>query len=456
MKLLCFAVAVVMPLPSLAAAAEMRRVEKPVHGQQIALLKQDLVRFGTVASAHRPVVSSLSVDIASRADLQVSAVSPRPSQTPPLGCFSAACKTALGAMPLTTGASTNWMVVSLNPPQASESVIARGGGGQQSGYAVVAGLQRASVWSGTAESWIDLHPAAATQSYASSISDGQAGGWAVVDRSVRASLWANTAWNWIDLTPPFAVGGGQVIDVSSGKQVGYIYPQYPGPRTASLWAGSAESWNSLNPTGATDSVAFGVDGELQVGFAEVGGVKRASLWSGTSGSWVDLHPAGTSQSFAFDVDAGTGKQVGYAYVNGGADRFIRASLWSGSAQSWVDLSPVGTNESYALAIGDGKQAGYVRLSCPADGCGFWRASLWSGTASSWINLHVYLPGTYQNSDARAISRVGTKTYVYGTANKSGLPSEAVVWILDDHLFSGGFESEVGVGNTSMIQPRQGH
>jgi hypothetical protein len=101
----------------------------------------------------------------------------------------------------------------------------------------------------------------------------------------------------------------------------------------------------------------------------VGGVKRASLWSGTSGSWVDLHPAGTSQSFAFDVDAGTGNQVGYAYINGGADRFIRASLWSGSAQSWVDLSPMGTNESYALAIGDGKQAGYVKLSCPAAGWG---------------------------------------------------------------------------------------
>jgi hypothetical protein len=455
MKLLWYVAAVVMPIPSLAATAELRRYERPVHGKQIVARKQDLVGFGADASRHGLDASSLTVDISSRADLQLSAVSPRPSQTLPLDCFSADCKITLGAKTLTTGASTNWIVVSLHPPQSSESVIARGFGGQQAGYAVVAGLQRASVWSGTAESWIDLHPAAATQSQASSISDGQAGGWAVVNRSVRASLWTNTAWNWIDLTPPVAVGGGQVIDVSSGKQVGYIYPQYPGPRTASLWAGSAESWNSLNPAGATDSVAFGVDGELQVGFAEVGGVKRASLWSGTSGSWVDLHPAGTSQSFAFDVDAGTGKQVGYAYVNGGADRFIRASLWSGSAQSWVDLSPMGTSESYALAIGDGKQAGYVRLSCPAAGCGFLRASLWSGTASSWIDLHVYLPGTYLNSSARAISRVGTKTYVYGTANKSGLPSEAVVWILDDHLFSGGFESEVGAGKTSMIQPRQG-
>jgi len=383
------------------------------------------------------------------------ASSPWPSLTLPLCCFSAACTIALGALPLTAEASTDWTVVSLHPPQASGSVILRGGSGHQAGYAVVAGMERASLWTGTAESWIDLHPAASTWSHAASISDGQAGGWAVVNGSVRASVWTNTAWEWTDLTPPVAQGGGQVVDVSGGKQVGYIYARYPGGRTASLWAGSAESWISLNPAGATDAVAFGIDGELQVGWAEVGGVRRASLWSGTSGSWVDLHPTGTSQSFAFDVDAGTGKQVGYTYVNGGADRHIRASLWSGSAQSWVDLSPAGTQESYALAIGDGKQAGWVTLSCPAPGCGYRRASLWSGTASSWIDLHVYLPGTYVNSEARSIARTGTRTYVYGTANKAGLPGEAVVWILDNNLFSNGFESDVRGGEASMIQPTQG-
>jgi hypothetical protein len=106
----------------------------------------------------------------------------------------------------------------------------------------VGGVTRASLWSGTADSWVDLNPAGSTSSYAFAASAGQQAGYAVVGEAYRASLWSGTADSWVD----------------------------------------------LNPAGSTGSIAFAASAGQQVGFAVVDGVYRACLWSGTADSWVDL------------------------------------------------------------------------------------------------------------------------------------------------------------------------
>lgn len=70
MKMLCSAVALAMALPGLVAASELRRVEKPVQGQYIVVLKEDLVSFNNSRSSN-PSVSTLAVDMASTYGLEV-------------------------------------------------------------------------------------------------------------------------------------------------------------------------------------------------------------------------------------------------------------------------------------------------------------------------------------------------------------------------------------------------
>ena len=64
-------------------------------------------------------------------------------------------------------------------------------------------MYRASLWSGTAGSWVDLHPAGASESVALGTSGTQQVGAARVEDVVggvyRASLWSGTAASWVDL-----------------------------------------------------------------------------------------------------------------------------------------------------------------------------------------------------------------------------------------------------------------
>lgn len=70
-------------------------------------------------------------------------------------------------------ANAQWTVVNLHPDGASASYAYGVSGGQQVGYATVGGFHRASLWSGTAASWVDLNPAGATESLAFGVEGGQ-------------------------------------------------------------------------------------------------------------------------------------------------------------------------------------------------------------------------------------------------------------------------------------------
>jgi hypothetical protein len=296
-------------------------------------------------------------------------------------------------------------------------------GGQQVGSAHVDGIERASLWSGTANSWVDLHLAGMASSFAYDVGGGQQVGYAAVDVDViHASLWNGDAGSWVDLHPTGAVQS-IATGVDGAEQVGYAY--YPVgedllPR-ASLWSGTAASWVDLHPAGTTESRAREADGGYQVGYAAVDvDVIHASLWNGDAGSWVDLHPAGAILSNATGVSGG--QQVGYAKVSG---RF-HAGLWEGTADSWVDLHPAGENtSSEALGVHGGQQVGFVFNNDP------YRAALWSGSAASYVDLHAFLPKQFQSSMANGIWHDDTYTYVVGYGYNSRRDrNEALMWRAD--------------------------
>ncbi len=169
------------------------------------------------------------------------------------------------ATTISVPASAQWTVTNLNPAGATESAAYGVGGSQQAGYAVVGGQRRASLWNGTAASWVDLNPAGSTQSYA------------------------------------YGVSGGQKVGVADYR--------------ASLWSGTATSRVDLSPAGASGSAAYGVSGGQQVGYAEVGGIVRASLWSGTAASWVDLQTF-LPPEFTSSSARGIWQDAGMIYVVG--------------------------------------------------------------------------------------------------------------------------------------------
>ncbi|MDO8587337.1 MAG: hypothetical protein Q7T82_09880 [Armatimonadota bacterium] len=288
---------------------------------------------------------------------------------------------------LWNGTAASW--VDLDPIGSGSS--GRGvSGGQQAGYATVdahglPGLQEHAVlWNGSAASWVDLDPFA----YPSGMSDtwssrvygvggGQQVGCAYVDgfpvSSPHASLWSGTAASWVDLHPSPGFGSSGAWGVSGGQQVGY----FDGPPFwylhAALWSGTAASWIDLNPAWSYGSSACGVGGGQQVGGVGLGNhredgnnVSHASLWSGSAASFVDLDQGGPPPNYinrlspypyawnsgAYGVSGGY--QAGAQEFEQAPDEWVpHAGMWSGTAASWVDLHtflPSGYSESYAYGI----------------------------------------------------------------------------------------------------------
>lgn len=323
---------------------------------------------------------------------------------------------AAGVMALSSGAAYGqWTVINLHPVGPTQSMGNGIDGAQQVGMALSSGVWNASLWNGSAASWINLHPAGATKSFAWGGHGGQQVGDAEVGSLSRASLWTGSAASWVNLHPAGA-SESRAFSAYSGQQVGWAIVS--GQLHASLWSGTAGSWIDLNPPGALTSHARGIDAGGQVGQAAVGGVWRASMWDGSAASWLDLHPAGSSRSFALGI--GGGQQVGWAEFGGGAER---ASLWSGSAGSWVDLHPVGASYSQAVAVHDGIQVGHAQIGASR------HASLWTGTAGSWEDLRLVLNGLWGDTLATGVWSDSVNTYVVGSGfNVDTGRNEALLWV----------------------------
>lgn len=212
-------------------------------------------------------------------------------------------------------------------------------GDHQVGY-IGAGstVYRAALWNGPANPVIDLHPGG-SMSAAFAVHGNQQVGTVLFGSSERASIWTGSAASWLNVHPAAFASSSSLAGTSGDQQVGQVRMLDTGATHASLWTGIADSWVDLNPDEVSESQCFGVSGGQQVGMVRVDGGGpgqdiHAALWSGTADSWVDLHPdlgpdGGSSEAYSVFE----GLQVGMATV----DFYSHASLWSGSADSWVDL-----------------------------------------------------------------------------------------------------------------------
>jgi hypothetical protein len=188
----------------------------------------------------------------------------------------------------------------------------------------------------------------------------------------------NAQWAVVNLHPTGAAGSC-AFDVDGDVQVGYA--TLGGVPHGSLWRATAASWVDLTPLGATTSNCGGVHGVQQAGYSVTGGVARAGLWTGQPGSWTDnLHPAGADFSVATEL--GDAQVVGRVSMGG----VIRASLWN-PGSPWIDLHPTGATFSQASGVAGGQQVGSAQFpGLPL------RAGLWTGTAASWVDLHPAAAG----------------------------------------------------------------
>ena len=323
-----------------------------------------------------------------------------------------------------TPARAQWTVTNLHPAGAINSRATGGSGGTQVGYVQVGptvGHYRASLWTGTAASWVNLHPAGTVYSIGYGGAGANQVGEVYTDGLPRASIWSGSSGTWINLHPAGPWTNSSAFNMADGQQVGRTYA---GGYNAALWSGSAASWVNLNPLPhpvsgyVRSSEALGVSGGKQVGYVIDAGNKGAALWSGSAASWVSLHPPQFYESTAWG--AGGGQQVGQ--VRNIVTNQLIASLWSGSAASWVSLQPAGTNFSNALAASGGRQVGNAYIG------GSYHASLWSGTAASWVDLSTFLPAGFTRSEASAIWSDGTTICIAGYGfNSIFQRDEALLW-----------------------------
>lgn len=323
-----------------------------------------------------------------------------------------------------SSAFAGWTVTSLHFA-GSKSFGDGISGGQQVGHSQMGDPgDHASLWTGTAASWVDLHPAGATQSWASAVQGGQQVGEVRNPElfvSTHAALWNGTAESFVDLHPAGAVESS-ASGVYNGQQFGFANFGSAG-RFAGMWSGTAGSWMNLNPAGASGSGISAVGDGQQVGSATFGEDKHIGLWSGTAESFVDITPAVTA-TYVVVSGVGGGQQVGWYCTPEFA--WGHAALWNGTAESFADLHPAGFEYSQAYGASGGKQVGYVQTGYA------YSASLWSGTASSWVNLHSLLGPEYQgigmNSKALGIEVVGDDTWIIGHAyNLADGRMEAILW-----------------------------
>jgi hypothetical protein len=300
------------------------------------------------------------------------------------------------------------------PTNVTDLSISAGLRTQQVGAVTIAGNTHASLWSTSAESWVDLNPQGAISSIAYGTDGKQQVGAVSVGDATHGALWAGSAASWIDLSPPGSVTT-VVRGVSSGQQVGFA--TIGAKPHASLWTGSANSWVDLSPAGTSASSLSATNGVNQVGTATVGGTDHAGLWTGTASSWVDLHPTGATASAALGMS--DNRQVGYAVVNGST----HASLWLSTPLLWMDLNPAASTYSMAVGTDISQQVGFATVG------GVVRASLWTnGFANSWVDLSASLPPQYTGftSWAYSISSDALGTVVVGYALRSG-GTDVVIW-----------------------------
>jgi hypothetical protein len=281
------------------------------------------------------------------------------------------------------------------------------------------GNMQALVWRGSASSAVPLStPAMNSLIYGSN--DLQQVG----VTSGHASLWSGTAASFVDLHP-LGSSSSEAHAVSANHQFGWATDPTSSQPSAAMWSGSAASYVNMNPPGAIASRITAAAGDLEGGSAAYNTTDgaRAGIWSGSAGSFVSLHP-GTPWGGSHISGMTETEQVGAVALPFPNDH-PKAAMWHGSAASFVLMDPPESGGySELLATCGTAQVGYI---APASGV---YAGIWFGTADSFLNLGQFLPpGVYDESRATSIATDGVNYYVGGYAeNAATLRNEAFLWI----------------------------
>jgi hypothetical protein len=325
--------------------------------------------------------------------------------------------------PAAQAASNGWSLVLLHPSGAEASELWGGAAGVQVGKTRIAGKERAAVWRGSAETWVDYHQPGFDRSFFWA-TDGtrMVGEVSSPDRYALSVPALNAPGATFQRGVMFGAGGGQ--------QVGQLLSGSLGSTrfSAALWTGTPESMVILTPTTTAwniyESMARSTDGVQQVGrvSALIGwsqSVQFASLWTGTASSWV---PLSLSNSEAVGVHNGV--QVGWESRETTSPRF--ACLWRSTPASWQSMHPVAATSSVLIGVLDNHQVGAAQFN------GRWRAGIWNGTPESFEDLDTLIPPGFTGSWATAIWRDGDRLYVGGIAlRENGWPyqdnNQAVLW-----------------------------
>jgi hypothetical protein len=246
--------------------------------------------------------------------------------------------------------------------------------------------------------------------------------------ATHALLWHGTAASMVDLNPT-GFSNSWAYGVSGNNQVGAgwgdattIPPRGPVSH-ALLWHGTADSVVDLHPAGYTGSQANAVfeDKVVGFGFGSPGGLWHALLWHGAADSVVDLHPAQYPQTFASDLSQDSQVGTGVFSSLPGGER--HALLWHGTAASVIDLHSFGFTQTGANAVAGNLQVGFGLGAATG---GQQHALLWESTAASVVDLHSALTGlgpSFVSSYAVDIDECGV---IVGTAG-DGNNSYAVMW-----------------------------
>ncbi|MCB9859705.1 MAG: hypothetical protein H6815_04560 [Phycisphaeraceae bacterium] len=290
-------------------------------------------------------------------------------------------------------------------------------------------MTHASVWSGSAGSWVDYHPAGAESSAILDSASLLQIGYATLNGSASAGFWAATPTGWTKLPSPNTDESVAQTSIAWGSPYFAGYAAFNGSaHHAVLWDFTPPvTLVDIHPAGALESVVHEGNGNGEyVGTATFptspnSSREEAVMWPTPFAPHVSLHPQGMSASYAYAV-SWDGQQGGAVLQSS----TTRASLWSGSAASWVNLHPSSEHESIVYAARRGYQAGSTTDLNMLE-----HAAVWQGDAASWLDLHSFLPANYNESCATTISFSGRLLFIGGWARNSATGQrEAVFWTRD--------------------------
>lgn len=312
-----------------------------------------------------------------------------------------------------------WTALVLHPPSARLSSLTTLAPGLQAGDLGVGPFNRASLWRGSAETFVDLHPPDAEQSWISAAEGAAQIGSVQIGNAPRAAMWTGTPESRVDLNPA-AAAGSFALGAGGVHQVGIAF--LPAGQRAALWSGTPESFVDLGARADEIPFAIGVGGGLQVGYAFVGGGTHARQWAGTPASLTDLHPLPADDSYALATDGR--RHCGVLTI--AARNF--AAIFDIASDQWITLMPRGARSSFITHMADRFFAGSAGFP---DGN---RALLWESRPDGSFraeDLSAALPSGWTNAHARAVRIEGDTLTAAGSAvNPATGEQNAVLWRRD--------------------------